>query len=251
VRAASPFGQGSTVESAFRLDARAAWSETLAFRILLASLAAFLIYLLVRVRTRVLERRRDTLSTLSPGELRSLDEQKQQLEKANLLLNQLAIRDPLTNLYNRRHFLDLAEVEFLRCRRSGSILSLLLIDIDQFKLVNDTHGHLTGDGVIQMVSALVSGSLRVTDTVARFGGEEYIVLLPETKMAQALQLAERIRRSIASSPLHGADRTIAVTLSIGCAQRDADRTLTTSWSVPTRHSILPKLRRDRVVVAWK
>ena len=250
VRAASRFGQGSTVESAFRIDAPRAWSETLAFRIFLASLAAFLIYLLVRARTGVLERRHECLEHVIARRTTELDEQRQQLEKANLLLNQLAIRDPLTNLYNRRHFLDLAEAEFLRSKRSGSIFSLLLMDIDHFKLVNDTYGHLTGDAIIRMVSALVLGLMRTTDTVARFGGEEYIVLLPETSVAQALQLAERIRISIASSPLHVADKTIAVTLSVGCAQIDGERTLNQFMERTDKALYTAKAAgRDRVVVA--
>jgi diguanylate cyclase (GGDEF)-like protein len=179
-----------------------------------------------------------------------MDEQRKELEKANLLLNQLAIHDPLTNLYNRRHFLDLAEVEFLRSQRSGSIFSLLLMDIDQFKLVNDTHGHLTGDAVIRMVSALVLGSMRATDTVARFGGEEFIALLPDTRVAQALQLADRIRGSVASSPLHIAGKTIAVTLSIGCAQIDGDRTLIQCMERADKALYDAKAAgRDRVVVA--
>ena len=214
------------------------------------SLAGFLVYLLIRARTRVLERRRKYLELVIAQRTTQLDEQRQQLEKANLLLNQLAIRDPLTNLYNRRHFFDLAETEFLRSRRSGHICCLLLIDIDHFKLVNDTHGHLTGDAVIQMVSALVLGSMRVTDTVARFGGEEYIVLLPETNRAQALQLAQRIRTSIASAPLHIVDKTIAVTLSIGCAQIDTDRTLNQFMERADKALYTAKAEgRDRVVVA--
>jgi diguanylate cyclase (GGDEF)-like protein len=250
VRAASRFGQGSTEESAFQIDAPQAWDETLAFCILLASVAGFLVYLLIRARTGVLERRREYLELVIAQRTTQLDEQRQQLEKANLLLNQLAIRDPLTNLYNRRHFFDLAEAEFLRSRRSGRICSLLLMDIDHFKLVNDTHGHLTGDAVIQQVSALVLGSMRATDTVARFGGEEYIVLLPETNRAQALQLAERIRTSIASAPLHLVDKTIAVTLSIGCAQIDADRTLNQFMERTDKALYTAKAEgRDRVVVA--
>jgi diguanylate cyclase (GGDEF)-like protein len=179
-----------------------------------------------------------------------LDEQRQQLEEANFLLNQLAICDPLTNLYDRRHFLDLAETEFLRSQRSGRPFSLLLMDIDHFKLVNDNYGRLAGDAVIRMVSAVALRSMRTTDTVARFGGEEYIVLLPDTNVAQASQLAERIRASIATSLLHIADRMIAVTLSIGCAQIDADRTLNQLLERVDKALYTAKATaRDRVVVA--
>lgn len=250
VRAASRFGNGSAVESAFQIEAPKAWSETVAFHVFLASLAAFLIYLLIRIRTGVLERKREYLERVIAERTTELVEQRRQLEKANLLLNQLAIRDPLTNLFNRRHFLDLAETEFLRSQRSGQVFSLLLMDIDHFKVVNDTHGHLTGDAVLRMVSALVLGAVRATDTVARFGGEEYIVLLPETHVAQALQLAERIRTSIASSPLHIADKIIAVTLSIGCAQMDADPTLNEFMERADKALYTAKVAgRDRVVIA--
>jgi len=161
-----------------------------------------------------------------------------------------AIHSPIST--TAAHFLDLAEAEFLRSQRSGRLFSLLLIDIDHFKLVNDNYGHLTGDTVIQLVSAVALRSMRATDTVARFGGEEYIVLLPETNVAQASQLAERIRASIASSPLHLTDRTIAVTLSIGCAQINADRTLNQLLERADKALYMAKTTgRDRVVVAEK
>ncbi|WP_198152128.1 ligand-binding sensor domain-containing diguanylate cyclase [Granulicella tundricola] len=226
VRAVSRSGQGPLVESAFTINAPRAWTETLPFRLLLVLLTLGIIYVFIRLRTRVLDHRREHLE--QEIELRTLElsEKSRQLELANLKLGQLAIRDSLTNLYNRRHFLDLAEAEYLRSRRSQRTFSLLLMDIDHFKLVNDTWGHFTGDAVIQMVADRISSSLRATDTAARFGGEEYIVLLPETSSPQAIQLAERIREAVAASPLQTTAQDIAITLSIGCAEFDPNATLT-------------------------
>lgn len=211
-------GQGPVVESAYRITSPKSWSETLPFRLLAVLIASALVYLLIRLRTRVLEGRRAQLEAEIALRTEELNDQRDQLQVANRLLNQLATRDPLTNLYNRRHFIEILETELLRSQRVPRPFSVLLMDIDHFKSVNDTHGHLVGDTVIKTIGARIASSLRATDTLARFGGEEYILLLPDTTAAQATILAQRILAGIATVPIEATGLSIHVSLSAGCAE---------------------------------
>lgn len=121
----------------------------------------------------------------------------------------LATRDGLTQTWNRRAFLQLAEREIELCRRHGHRLSLLMMDLDHFKKVNDAHGHQFGDEVLRTFSQTTSAQIRTTDYLGRYGGEEFIVLLPLTRLDTALGLAERIRKAVAEAPPQ------ACTVSIG------------------------------------
>ncbi len=114
-------------------------------------------------------------------------------KKAEQELERLAQTDSLTGLANRRHFMLQAELELSRALRYGGLLSLLMMDIDRFKQINDTYGHQTGDVVLQMIGDLCREELRDVDQVGRIGGEEFAVLLPETDATQALEVAERLR----------------------------------------------------------
>lgn len=131
-------------------------------------------------------------------------------------LEQLATTDPLTGLANRRRFMEVAEDEVARAKRYGQVLSLLTLDIDHFKSVNDTHGHDMGDEAIKTVSRLVEAELRDgIDLAARVGGEEFSVLLPSTDRCGALAVAERIRRKIEAAEIQHRGETISVTVSLG------------------------------------
>ena len=109
----------------------------------------------------------------------------------------LSVTDGLTGLNNRRHFFDLAKVEYERIRRYGRSLSIVMIDIDRFKNLNDAYGHLVGDAVLREVARRLQETVRTIDTLARYGGEEFVVLMPETDLAEALLVAERVRQSVA------------------------------------------------------
>jgi diguanylate cyclase (GGDEF)-like protein len=226
IRAVSRSGQGPVIESSYQIEAPRLWTETLPFRMLLVLLACALFYLLVRIRTAVLERRRQQLEDEIRERTLELNEQKDKLQVANNLLNQLASRDSLTNLFNRRHFISLLDTELARSKRTTHTFSLLLLDIDYFKTVNDTYGHLAGDTVIQAVAERISRSLRATDTLARFGGEEYIVLLPNTAVPQGTALALRILAAISSTPIEIDGFRLNVSVSIGCAEADVKDTTT-------------------------
>lgn len=131
--------------------------------------------------------------------------------------------DSLTGLSNRRHFLELAEKELARARRYDKLLSVLMLDLDQFKGINDTHGHQTGDSVLRMVGEVCRRTLREVDIVGRLGGEEFAILLPEIDVMQAMEVAERLRQDIANAviPLEQGGELNA-TASIGITTLTAD-----------------------------
>jgi two-component system, cell cycle response regulator len=128
-----------------------------------------------------------------------------------------ALHEPLTGLYNRRHFMERFGAELAAARRHQRPLSLLLIDIDHFKKVNDAHGHLAGDEALKMISHVMQGALRKEDVLARYGGEEFVVLARETPLAGARALGERIRKAVERSRLSWQDHDLALTVSVGVA----------------------------------
>lgn len=128
-----------------------------------------------------------------------------------------AVTDQLTNLYNRRAFADMAEKEVGRARRYQRPLALILFDIDHFKQVNDTHGHLVGDRVLRILTDKVTKTTRSTDFVCRYGGEEFIVLMPEAGREEALAMAERLREMVSGITVVAAEGTLSLTISLGVA----------------------------------
>lgn len=153
-----------------------------------------------------------------------LEDANTQLEQANTQLATLAATDALTGLCNRRALSDRLAAEFGRARRYGSPLSLLMMDVDQFKQYNDTFGHPAGDRVLRTVGHMLHDQARLTDLPARYGGEEFAVVLPETDALGALVAAERIRRALESHawPLRPVTVSIGVcTLHSGLADADA------------------------------
>jgi len=132
------------------------------------------------------------------------------------ILEQENITDPLLGICNRRCLDRRMQEEVLRAQRYRLDLSLLMVDIDNFKLVNDTWGHQVGDLVLQHLSQLLVDSLRHTDVLARFGGEEFVILLPHTCGEEAFKLAEKLRRTAEQTPLHRIPE-LSITISIGSA----------------------------------
>jgi diguanylate cyclase (GGDEF)-like protein len=130
---------------------------------------------------------------------------------------ELALKDALTDIYNRRHFMARLDGEWKRFRRYGRPLSLLLLDIDHFKSINDRYGHDVGDQVIVAVARLCGTQTRDSDLAARIGGEEFAILLPETGLDDARAAAERLRAAVAEHPIDSNAGPIAVTVSIGVA----------------------------------
>ncbi|MBN1454316.1 MAG: GGDEF domain-containing protein [Anaerolineales bacterium] len=138
-----------------------------------------------------------------------------ELEKLREEVHALAITDELTRVFNRRHFMRVVEHELERAKRYRHALSLIIFDADNFKKVNDTYGHLCGDAVLQELCLTCSTLLRQCDTLARFGGEEFILLLPETDEASALQVANRLCQLVAGHVVEYKGAQIQVTISVG------------------------------------
>jgi diguanylate cyclase (GGDEF)-like protein len=151
------------------------------------------------------------------------------LQNARLFqqMSTAAVTDTLTGLSNRRHFFSQAEKEFERARRYGRPLSLIMLDIDNFKAVNDTHGHLIGDQVLRVLAGAVSKTIRATDYICRFGGDEFLILMPESGHGQALAMAERLRQKISTEMVVvTAKGSLTLTISLGVASlKDGEETL--------------------------
>lgn len=142
---------------------------------------------------------------------REIEERK----RMETLLHNMAMFDPLTNLYNRRQFYNLAKLEIERAKLQGHPVSVLMIDLDHFKRINDQHGHLNGDKVLVTVAGSIQAMLRENDIIGRYGGEEFVVLLPETTALKAYEVGERIRRGINEMQIATSSGRVSVTLSIG------------------------------------
>jgi two-component system cell cycle response regulator len=139
------------------------------------------------------------------------------LKRSNELLLELSNTDHLTGLFNRRYLMDALDKELQRCVRKDGCLSLIILDIDHFKRVNDTHGHLQGDVVLQKVALSLQKELRSYDIAARYGGEEFVAVLPDANPKEALFVAERIRLSIQGTKFSGALTSLSITVSLGVA----------------------------------
>ncbi|GBF33594.1 GGDEF family protein [Desulfocucumis palustris] len=152
---------------------------------------------------------------------------QEELFEANKKLEHMTITDELTGCYNRRYLLQQLTREIAMAQRYGSPFSIFLCDLDNFKTINDTYGHLAGDEVLRMVVGIVRDNLRRTDVLARFGGEEFIIFLPHTDCSGADFLAEKIRAAVEAQAYTIADKVIGVTVSIGlvCVEHglEADR----------------------------
>jgi two-component system, cell cycle response regulator len=140
-----------------------------------------------------------------------------ELKKANELLKKLTNIDHLTNLFNRRYLAEILDGEFFRARRNKENLSLIILDIDYFKKVNDTYGHLNGDIVLAAVAGLAQRQLRAYDSAARYGGEEFVLVIPGTPLDGAVLVAERLRQAVLEFAFPAPLEDLTVTISLGVA----------------------------------
>jgi len=142
------------------------------------------------------------------------------LEETKAQLNYFATIDPLTNTFNRRHFLELSERKIKRTHTSNGHASFLLFDLDHFKKINDEYGHIVGDQVLHGIAQTCIKHLRPDDVLGRFGGEEFVILLPETKLEDARNIAERLRLLVAETPIETEIGAVNTTISIGVAIKE-------------------------------
>ena len=152
------------------------------------------------------------LSSTVCVKLRVQDTTEEQMQQA---LYNMAIHDPLTGAFNKRYLSERIDQEVAFAWRRGRPLSLIILDLDKFKIVNDTYGHHVGDEVLREVACQIKGSLRLEDIFSRFGGEEFVVLMRDTPIEQAIQVAERLRCGIESMTIKADGVSVNVTISIG------------------------------------
>ncbi len=129
----------------------------------------------------------------------------------------MTINDGLTQIHNKRYFLEALEREMARCSRFGRPLHLMMLDVDHFKKLNDTHGHLAGDMVLKDLAALIDKDVRIEETFARYGGEEFALIIPEVKRQKVVFRAEKIRKEVAEHDFISEGQRLPVTISIGVA----------------------------------
>ena len=176
--------------------------------------------------------------------------QKQDLAQAVSRIQELATRDELTGLPNRRHMMELMEQELRRCVRSGHTFCLAVIDIDHFKQVNDTHGHGVGDEVLTQLAYEMQGALRLSDVLARWGGEEFVAMLSDSRAALARGGVERVRDTVAGLSCQAEGVVLQVTVSIGLAEHHAGESVAQTLARADRALYEAKAKgRNQVVVA--
>lgn len=137
------------------------------------------------------------------------------IEKASAFHYQSSITDPLTQLYNRGHLMNILDKEFAASSRYGRPFSCILGDIDNFKSINDNFGHLTGDTVLKKVAEVLKTNIRDTDVVGRYGGEEFLIILPNVRSTEALIVAEKVRSKIAQTETEKIAKGLRLTISFG------------------------------------
>lgn len=186
VRAAGPVGWPGSLETLLLPSAAQAFSLMVAYTVILLATVSFLLL---------------------------------QKERAEFVSSQLASLDPLTGAFNRRTFVELAEKQLSRAQRLDAPLSLVLLDVDHFKGVNDVHGRVAGDQVLRQFADVVRDQLRREDVFARYGGEEFCLLLPDVPGPGAVALAGRIRETVAKTAFGVEGGHVALTLSAGVAAR--------------------------------
>jgi diguanylate cyclase (GGDEF)-like protein len=185
-------------------------------------------------------RSRNQASALSTAFAR-LAEAQNQLRIVNRQLETLATIDPLTGVANRRSFMEKLDAEYGLRSRYGGHFSLILLDLDHFKKVNDRHGHLVGDLVLKAATQRIRSALRSTDILGRYGGEEFVALLPQTRVAEAKIVAERIRAELSDQAVMVPEGEIIVTASLGVAE----------WRGPSEDAGAVLGRADRMLYVAK
>lgn len=173
-----------------------------------------------------------------------LKRQQDTLKQSNRLLAELTTRDPLTQLHNRRAMTEILERELQRSNRKGSTLSIVMFDIDHFKLVNDEYGHQNGDTVLIAVAEQARIGLRGYDFVARYGGEEFVLILPDTPHDGALMVAERLRMRIEQHEFTSDLAEIRITVSLGIASYPAEEATSVDSLIRAADAALYRAKRE-------
>jgi diguanylate cyclase (GGDEF)-like protein len=177
------------------------------------------------------------------------------VERARMYENfeKMAMIDSLTGLYNRRQLFNLGQIEFSRACRYNHSISVIMLDIDLFKKVNDVYGHIIGDQVLQQIANRSRSVLRTSDIIGRYGGEEFVILLPETSIHHAQNIANRIRLLVLDRPIMTDRGEVSVSVSLGISSMEGDCDSRLEWVIDQADQALLKakdLGRNRAVI-WK
>ena len=251
LRAASRFG-GFGDERLLELAIAPPLWATWPFRIGAAALLLLLAMAALRWRFAALNRSRAELAAEVARQTERIREQNDQLEAANQALYERSIRDPLTGAFNRRHLAELAEQAWRGCDARGEPFALVLFDLDHFKQVNDRHGHAAGDAVLCAVVQALKPVLRATEALGRFGGEEFLVLLPQHDAAAAVQRAEALRRLLHNLRVASGADELHISASFGVAAANRGREPSLDALLASADAALYRAKaagRDRVEAA--
>jgi diguanylate cyclase (GGDEF)-like protein len=181
---------------------------------------------------------------------RRIVELEDKLLESNRIQKDLASRDNLTSLWNRANVFQFLEEDLARGRRESRPVSVIMIDVDNFKRVNDAHGHLAGDVVLIQIAKRLEGGVRPYDKVGRYGGDEMLVVLPGCGLAEAAAIAERLRRSVSGEKMQTPEGDFDVSVTLGCASSENIADATAETLVQASDAALYKgkrLGRDRVI----
>ena len=165
----------------------------------------------------------------SNARLQTLEQESQQLRRRLIQEHQHAIHDSLTGVCNRLAYEERMEQEFARWKRYHQPLVLLIFDIDHFKTINDTYGHKAGDKALRLIAKTLQKNLRESDFLARFGGEEFIVLMPQTELSAAIGAARKLREAVQANQFHYQQKRVHITISCGAAQFQGDDSIDTAF----------------------
>lgn len=182
---------------------------------------------------------------------RVLDLQAELLKAHEALLFQ-ATHDLLTGLWNREQILDMLRRELSRAKRQQGSVSVMMVDIDHFKQVNDSHGHMVGDRVLQEVSRRMHNVIRPYDGIGRYGGEEFLVVLPGCNLSSSSAVAERLRVAMSREPIKSDGQTLCVTCSLGVASNELKEGAAADWYIRAADAALYRAKsagRNRIVLA--
>ena len=202
-------------EIAFRIKPR--WWQSLQLRVALILLAVVITGLLWRRRVEMLHRRTKQLELAVQRRTEDLEREKTELLRAREQMRHYAEHDELTGLWNHRIIVDRLRSEVDRSSREGTPLTIILADLDHFKAINDTYGHPSGDLVLRRIGSVFQRSVRTYDWVGRYGGEEFLLILPGTSFAHARARADELRKAVQAMRILDGDKPLQVTVSLGVA----------------------------------
>lgn len=200
-------------------------------------------------KNRRLEEKEKELTDLNRSLEKLVEQRTVELRTANERLSELAMTDPLTKIHNRRSFMAKFQEELERSKRYRHAITLAMIDVDHFKKFNDSEGHPCGDEALRKIAQIFTSKLRKTDVLGRYGGEEFIVMMPETKLSVGAEICDRLRSAVDGEAFQGQKQAMFMTVSLGCAGYPEHGTTSAELIKAADHALYQakQIGRNRVV----